>query len=268
MKFIIALILVMNVAVAGTVTLEAENTVSLRDTFTSGSVANVINKLQTLNAKLPSHSKINLYLNSPGGSIIAGNELIKFVNSLGRKVNVICDFCASMGFQTFQGILGKRYITPFGVLMSHKAAGSFRGEFPGQINNRLNFWLKRVQKMDDIVVSRTNGKQTLKSYQALYENEYWCNDSDCIDAGFADEVVSVKCAKSLSGTEKNVVRGFFGSYEIVTSKCPLISGIIKFRKLDRDGDPSGPYITNRISIKDLLLKDSSIRQINMIDMNK
>lgn len=268
MKLLLALFMMINVAVASTVTLDSDNTVSLRDTFTSGSVANVINKLQGLHAELPEHRNINLYLNSPGGSIIAGNELIKFINSLGREVNVICDFCASMGFQTLQGINGKRYVTKFGVLMSHKAYGGFRGEFPGQVENRLNFWLKRLAKMDEITVARTNGKQTLETYQALYENEYWCNDTDCVDNGFADAVVDVKCSKSLAGTESQIVQTYFGAYEIFVSKCPLITGIIKYRKVDRDGDPLGPFITNNISVKDLLLKDTSIKQLNYIDFSK
>lgn len=268
MKLLIALLMMVNVAFANSITLDAENTVSLRDAFDSGSVANVINKLQELHADLPEHREINLYLNSPGGSIIAGNELIKFINSLGREVNVICDFCASMGFQTFQGINGKRYITKFGVLMSHKAYGGFRGEFPGQVQNRLDFWLKRVAKMDDIVVARTNGKQTLKSYQALYENEYWCNDTDCVEAGFADAVADVKCSKSLSGTTSQIVRSYFGTYEIFVSKCPLITGIIKYRKVDRDGDPLGPFITNKTNIRDLILGGRSIQELNAIDFNK
>lgn len=269
MKLLLALLMMINVAVANTITLDADNTVALRDAFNSGSVANAINKLQELHATLPEHRNINLYLNSPGGSIIAGNELIKFINSLGREVNVICDFCASMGFQTFQGINGKRYITKFGVLMSHKAYGGFRGEFPGQVENRLNFWLKRLAKMDEIVVSRTNGKQTLQSYQALYENEYWCNDTDCVEAGFADAIADVKCSKTLSGTISQIIRTFFGPVELIMSKCPLVTGVLKYRKVDRDGDPLGPFITNTgMRVQDLLLEKRSIQQLNYINFNK
>jgi len=268
MKFLLTLLLAMNVTFASNIVLDADNTVSLRDEFTSGSVANVINKLQALHSKLPEYKEINLYLDSPGGSIIAGEELIKFVNSLGRKVNVICNFCASMAFQTLQGIEGARLVTPMGVLMSHKAYGSFRGEFPGQVENQLNFWIKRLNQVDQKIVKRTNGKQTLESYQTLYENEYWCTEGDCIEGGFADEVANVSCSKSLSGTESQIIDTYLGPYEIIMSKCPVITGIIKFRRLDRDGDPLGPFVTNRTTVRDLLMKGRSIQQINAINFNE
>lgn len=266
MKFLFTLLLAMNIY-ASNIVLEADNTVALRDEFSSGSVANVINKLQSLHSKLPEYKEINLYLDSPGGEIVAGEELIKFVNSLDRKVNVICNFCASMAFQTLEGIQGKRVVTPMGVLMSHKAYGGFVGEFPGQVENRLNFWLRRLKRMDEELVKRTNGKQTLESYQALYENEYWCTDQDCINDGFADEIANVSCAKSLSGTETIILDTYFGPYELVVSKCPVITGVIKYRRLDRDGDPTTPFITNRITIRDLLMKGRSIQQINAINLN-
>jgi len=270
MKIITTLMLFASLSFANALVLNDTDTVSLRDAFSNSSVAKVINQLQTVSSNLPEHSEVNLYINSPGGSIIAGNELIKFVNSLGRKVNVICDFCASMGFQTFQGIRGTRYITQFGVLMSHKASGGFSGEFPGQVNNRLDFWLRRLEKMDKIVVAKTKGKHTLQSYQALYENEYWCTDTDCIEQGFADKVVDVKCGKSMNGTQSEVINTFFGNYEIHMSKCPLVSGIIKYRKLDREGDPVGPFMspTNKMSNLKKMWMNSNIRQINYINLNK
>ena len=244
------------------------NTVSLRNEYRSNTVSTVIHKLQKIHTNLPEGAEINLYLDSPGGSIIAGEELIKFVNSLNRPVNVICNFCASMAFQTLQGINGKRLVTNMGILMSHKAYGGFDGEFPGQLENRLNFWLKRLNKVDEAVVKRTNGKQTLETYKELYENEYWCTDTDCINDGFADAVVDVTCDKTLNGIETQIVQGFFGNFEVHLSKCPIITGVIKYRSLDSDGDPIGPFITNsEDDLMDLLLKGKSIQGINRINLN-
>lgn len=263
--------LMLSVSLAGTIELSKSNTASLRESFSQGSVAKVIVDLQQLHSSLLAHEEINLYIYSPGGSIMAGDELIKFVNSLGRKVNVICDFCASMAFQTLQNIKGRRLITSFGVLMSHKAYGGFEGEFPGQIESRLNFWLERVKKYDEITVARSNGKQTLESYQALYENEYWCTEETCITKGFADESVNITCAKDMSGTVNEIVdAGMFGRFEVVLSRCPLVSGILKYREINEDGKPFGPYITNKgeMSLSVILKTDDSdaIKQINKIKM--
>lgn len=271
MKFTLLSIMLMLslISTGNALELEDSNTVSLRESFSKGSVARVITKLQQIHSNLPSHESVNLYIYSPGGSIVAGDELIKFINSLNRPINVVCDFCASMAFQTLQGVKGKRLVTNFGVLMSHKAYGGFEGEFPGQIENRLNFWLDRINKMDQITVNRSNGKQTLDSYRAMYENEYWCTDSSCIKDGFADEVINVTCGKSLSGTKKELVDTMFGTFEVVISKCPLVTGILQFRQVNEDGEPTGPYINNGTKdLSDLLdINDgNAIKKLNMIKM--
>ena len=54
--------------------------------------------------------------------------------------------------------------------------------FPGQVNSRLNFWLDRIAFMDQNVVNRSKGKQTLKSYQDAYENELWLTAQKAIEA--------------------------------------------------------------------------------------
>lgn len=168
-----------------------------------------------------------LFINSPGGYTTLGLDLINLINGSTRNLHTICSFCASMGFQTVQGVKGKRFITPSGTLMAHKARGGFKGEFPGQIDSKYSFWLKRLNRLDSITVSRTKGKHTLKSFQALYENEYWCEAQDCVNQGLADKVVYPTCGASLSGTvveDKSI--SFFGQtikVKVKSSKCPLIT---------------------------------------------
>lgn len=214
------------------VVLTKDNTIALNDTFLGDTVANLVKKAKELDSRVESNDPIYLILNSPGGSIDAGLEAIENLKSLRRPVKTISLFSASMGFQTVQG-LGERLITSDGTLMSHKARGGFYGEFPGQLDSRYGHYLKRVNRMNEVAANRTNGKHTLKSYNSLIENEFWCDGQDCISEGFADKLVSASCDKSLEGVYDVIwYRGtFMGSVIEVIAKmdvCPMNTSALSY----------------------------------------
>ncbi len=125
--------------------------------------------------------------------------------------------------------------------MSHKASGGFSGEFPGQLDSRYSYYLKRIARLDERVVARTSGKHTFDSYRNLTENEYWCDGQDCVKEGFADRVVVASCNATLTGTESVSVDKFFlmgKSIEIIAvmDKCPLNTNALKY-EIFVDGEP-------------------------------
>ena len=206
--------------------LTADNTVVLRQSFNSSSVTALKQDLLKLNANLKSGYPIYLVLYSPGGSIQKGLELFEFIKGLNRPVHTVTIFAASMGFQTVQS-LGKRYILKYGVLMSHKARGGFQGEFGGglsQLDSRYGMWLKRIDMLDKVTVARTNGKQTLQSYRASYDNELWLNGPEAVEKGYADAVATVSCDTTLTSQEieQTFDLGFF-RLNVTFSGCPLIT---------------------------------------------
>lgn len=207
------------------VVLSSKNTVSLRGPVTDETVSELIRKLRELDNK-NTKDPINLVLYTPGGSITAGLELIDVISGLRRPVRTVTLFAASMGFQIVQS-LDERLITKNGTLMSHKARGGLEGEFSpnsdSQMDKRLNFWKSMLLQLDQKTVERTEGKQTLKSYQDAYENELWLNGTSAVAGGYADKVVTVRCDESLSGTEDKDFQ-FLGMTVVVKfSKCPLQS---------------------------------------------
>lgn len=205
------------------ITLTKDNTLVLNEAFTGPSISNLIGEAKEINANLKSGYPIYLFLNTPGGSIQAGLELIEFLKGLNRPVHTVTLFSASMGFQLVQH-LGKRYILKYGVLMSHKAAGGFRGEFGGgdsQIDSRYGLWLRRLNTMDKQTVKRTKGKKNLKQYQSEYDNELWLNGEESVKNGYADSVVSVKCGESLNGTNSKDIRGLGFNLIVSFDNCPI-----------------------------------------------
>ena len=210
-----------------TITLTSDNTIVLNEQVDGESVGKVISEAKKLNAGLTrklSSKPIYLVLNTPGGSIQAGMELIEALSGMDRPVHTITQFAASMGFQIAQN-MKTRYITSSGVLMSHHAKGGFEGEFGGessQVQSRLALWTERVNELDRKTVNRTGGKQTLQSYQRAYTPELWLTGAQSVEGGYADQVVQVKCDSSLDGTTQHtaVVMGIIPvSYEL--DNCPL-----------------------------------------------
>lgn len=202
------------------IVLTEDNTVTLRTQFSGESIGKLIQQIMAMDSKLPSKYPIYLFLYTPGGSIQAGLEFYEFTRSLNRPIHTITLFAASMGFQTVQQ-LGKRYILKNGILMSHQAAGGQSGSF-SQIQSRFGLWVRRVEQLDKDAAARTNGKHTLQSYQAAYQNELWMTGDEAVEQGFADEVVAAKCDSGLvSGTESVEVDGLFSSVNVTFSKCPI-----------------------------------------------
>jgi ATP-dependent protease ClpP protease subunit len=210
-------------ASAKEVVLTQDNTLVLNSAFSGKSVSELIGQAKKMDADLKSGYPIYLFLDTPGGGIQAGLELIEFLRGLNRPVHTVTLFAASMGWQLLQH-LGTRYVLQYGVLMSHKAYGGFRGEFGGgesQLDSRYGLWLRRLNTMDKQTVKRTNGKKTLKQYQSEYDNELWLNGGEAVSNGYADEVATVKCDKGLKGTRSKTIRFLGFKIEVVYDKCPI-----------------------------------------------
>jgi len=203
--------------------LTKDNTAVLFGVVDSASVSDVMQQIQKLDSSLKSGYPINLVLYTPGGSIQDGLELIEYLKSVNRPINTLTIFAASMGFQIAQN-LKTRYILENGILMSHKARGGFDGEFgdgASQMDSRYALWMDRILDMDKTTVSKTKGKQTLKSYRAAYQNEMWLTGAKSVAGGYADEVVSATCDKSLSGLRSQSFEFFGMKITVNYSECPL-----------------------------------------------
>lgn len=240
------------------IVLTSQNTIILNGPIDTTSVADVIKQARKLDAKplLPFLSAFNaqplyLFLYTPGGEIQMGLEMLEALNGLHRQVNTITLFAASMGFQTVQN-LGERYILSSGVLMSHHAKGGFEGEFGGQgisqVRARLNFWIRRLDFMDLVTVSRTNGRQTMESYQAAYDHELWLSAYQAIEGGYADQVVTISCDDSLSGVVQHNVPGPFGTtiaYDL--DACPINTtpSNIRLKIPTTEGDKDSDEFANK-----------------------
>lgn len=224
-----------------TINLNKNNTVVLNEAVRSSSVAKVQSKIFELAGNLDSDKPIYLILDTPGGSIIAGRNLVDSLMGIENPIHTITIFAASMGYQIAQN-LGTRYILPSGILMSHRAyISGLRGQVPGEANTNLKFIQDLVVDMEVTAAKRVG--IPLKDYQTLIRDEYWVFGNNAVKSKHADKVTFAKCSKSLLSTRIERVNTFFGAYDVKFSNCPLIRGMLGFERVKRYGD--SPQLINQ-----------------------
>lgn len=258
--------------------IEESNSYLFDQVFTQASTTAAIRDIEVKLKVLPANTPFYLLIYSPGGSVIAGLELIRYLNAQERIINTITLRASSMGFHTAQGIKGDRYILPDGVLMSHRARGGVEGEYGGELDSRLSFDHQMLDTVDKNVVKRTKGKHTLESYRALISDEYRCFGENCVTEGFADYTVSATCGASFNGTRiQDLEVNFFGmalTVSVERLSCPLVTGVLsaKLKVGDKDAVSYFSSIENpkrkefEVQALQKLLDKYFLESINVRDM--
>lgn len=243
-----------------TIRLEKKNTVSLREEYDESSTDAVKAKLIELSNTLPAKEPIYLFLNTPGGSVVSGSNLITVIHGIKNPVHVIAQFAASMGYLTTQGTTGKRYVTPDGILMAHRAYLGVEGQTPGEIGTRLAFFQKTVDDLAAMAAARTG--ITAEAYQAKVVKEYWVQGQHAVDDHQADAVVNVSCSADLEGTYGETLYTMFGPVEIEWANCPLISGPVAINFSRQSYGMSETEYNNFVNAVTSMLTKSKIDVVN------
>ena len=150
-------------------------------------VANVvIAQLLFLEAENPDKD-INLYINSPGGSITSGMAIYDTMQLVKADVSTICvGMAASMGaFLLAAGEKGKRFALPNAEIMIHQPAGGTQGQAT-DIEIHARRILQMKENLNRILADRTG--QPLERIQANTERDNFMSAADALEYGIIDEV--------------------------------------------------------------------------------
>ncbi len=179
---------------------------------------------------------VYLFLNSPGGSIDDGLQIVNTAAGLKSKVHTISLFSASMSFVLSQK-LGRRYILPNATIMSHRARieGGLSGEIPGNLLSRLFHFTALLHKQDEAVAKRAG--IPLPEYTEMVRDELWLGAEESVQHNFMDEIVAVRCDSSLEGSTKQELNLLFFTAELEFSKCPLITYPLSIKVKRKGVDP-------------------------------
>lgn len=131
---------------------------------------------------------IQLYINSPGGSVYDGLAIYDTMQYIAPDVQTIgIGLQASMGaFLLSSGAEGKRFVLPNARVMIHQPSSGTRGKVTDQeISLRESIALK--ERLATIMADNTG--QKLDKIKADMERDYWLSAADAVAYGLADEVI-------------------------------------------------------------------------------
>ncbi len=132
---------------------------------------------------------INLYINSPGGSVTAGMAIYDTMQYIKPDVSTICiGMAASMGaFLLSGGAKGKRYALPNSEIMIHQPSGGARGQAT-EIQIVAENILKTKKKLNEILAQNTG-----KPYEQIVhdtERDNYMSAQEAVEYGLIDAVIT------------------------------------------------------------------------------
>jgi len=147
----------------------------------------VVAQLLFLEAEDP-EKDINVYINSPGGSVSAGMAIFDTMRYIKPQVSTICvGMAASMGaFLLAAGEKGKRYALPNAEIMIHQPLGGASGQAE-DVKIRTQWLLKTREKLNRIMSEMTG--QPLETIERDTDRDNFMSAEEAMEYGIVDHVI-------------------------------------------------------------------------------
>jgi len=132
---------------------------------------------------------INLYINSPGGSVTAGLAIYDTIQHVKSDVQTIClGQAASMAALIFTaGTAGKRMILPSSRVLIHQPWGGARGQA-----RDIGIQSKEIIRLKKLIIeyfSKHTGKTT-ETISTDMERDFYMSAKDAVEYGIADSILT------------------------------------------------------------------------------
>ena len=147
----------------------------------------VVSQLLFLESEDPDKD-INLYINSPGGSVTAGMAIYDTMQYVKCDVSTMCmGMAASMGaFLLSGGTKGKRLALPNAEIMIHQPSGGAQGQAT-EIEIAAEHILRTKKKLNTILSENTG--QPYETIVKDTERDNWLTAQDALEYGLIDKVM-------------------------------------------------------------------------------
>lgn len=136
-----------------------------------------------------SSEPIVVLIDSPGGSVLVGEQIVTAMEAAHGPVYTVClKMCASMGAIIHQ-YGTKRFALDRSVLMFHDASTGTSGRV-NEMLSLLEFIKRKLEKTNRYIVSRS--KVSYEELMRLEANNYWLDAEEAKEKGFVDELVRIE----------------------------------------------------------------------------
>ena len=159
----------------------------LSDEVNDTTASLVVAQLLFLDSEDPDRD-INLYINSPGGSVTAGMAIYDTMQFTKADVSTICvGMAASMGaFLLSSGAKGKRFALPNSEILIHQPLGGTQGQ-----TTDMKIHVERMLKIKDNlnkILSENTGKP-LDVIKADTERDNFMSAEEALEYGLIDDII-------------------------------------------------------------------------------
>jgi len=148
----------------------------------------IVAQLLFLEAEDP-EKDINLYINSPGGSVTAGLAIYDTMQFIRPDVTTICvGMCASMGALLLTaGAKGKRFALPNSRILIHQPSGGMQGQ---ATDVRIHAEeLIRIRELTSQILAKHTG-QSMDQIERDVERDRYLSAVQAKEYGLIDEVIA------------------------------------------------------------------------------
>ena len=131
---------------------------------------------------------INMYINSPGGSVVDGLGLVDTMNYINRDISTTCiGMAASMGSVLLSnGAKGKRFVLPHSRVMIHQVSSSQSGTLA---DLEIELEQTRRCKNDVSKILADNTGCSFEEMEKLCDRNNWFIGQEAVDLGIVDKVL-------------------------------------------------------------------------------
>lgn len=153
-------------------------------------VANILQAQMLFLQNLDPKKDIQMYVNSPGGSVYAGLGIIDTMNLVTPDVATICTgMAASMGAVILcNGANGKRSALKHSRVMIHQPMGGVAGGTQASDMEIVNQEMKKLKKELYDIISENSG-QSYDKVEKDSDRNYWMTAEEAVQYGMIDEVL-------------------------------------------------------------------------------
>ncbi|ORZ00909.1 ATP-dependent Clp protease proteolytic subunit ClpP [Syncephalastrum racemosum] len=161
----------------------------------------IVAQLLFLEAENP-EKQINMYINSPGGSVTAGMAIYDTMQYIQSPVSTLCNgqACSMASLLLAAGEHGTRYALPNASIMIHQPMGGAQGQASDIAIHARE--ILRVRERLNRIYKKHTGIPDLETIEQMMERDYFMTAEEALNFGLIDKILEKRSEADPAGDDK------------------------------------------------------------------